>query len=168
VDARRVCRQVCDKWKPLLAKSRIQLRGELTDNPQMVMADAPYLLRMLTVILENAWKYTPAEGTVSLLLEPLGARVRFSVSDTGIGIPLKDQAHIFDRFRRASNVQQAEVQGSGLGLALAAWIAKRHGAAIEVESTPGAGSLFSFELPAARIAQNIDAVEIEPEAAHRG
>lgn len=149
VDARRVCRQACEKWRPLFAKSKLMLRADLPEQLLMVMADELYLQRLLTVLLENAWKYTPHGGTVSLLLEPCENRVRFSISDTGIGIPLKDQPHIFKRFRRASNVQQSEAPGSGLGLALAAWIASRHETEIRVDSTPGTGSTFTFELPLA-------------------
>ena len=149
VDARRVCRQACDKWRPLLAKSRLQFRADLTTVPQIVIADELYLQRLLTVLLENAWKYTPSGGVVSLQLERNEDRVRFSISDTGIGIPLKDQPYIFERFRRASNVQQSEAHGSGLGLALAAWIVRCHRTKIDVESSPGTGSTFTFELPVA-------------------
>jgi signal transduction histidine kinase len=149
VDARRICKQACDKWRLLLIKSQIQFRADLTNAPQIVMADELYLQRLLTVLLENAWKYTPQGGSVSLLLERCENRLRFSISDTGIGIPLKDQPHIFERFRRASNVQQAEAHGSGLGLALAAWIVRCHRTEIHVESSPGAGSTFTFELPIA-------------------
>jgi signal transduction histidine kinase len=147
VDAHRLCKQACDKWGPLLAKSQLQLRADLAHGAQIVMADALYLQRLLTVLLENAWKYTPPGGTVSLTVQRLSDSARISIADTGIGIPLKDQSYVFERFRRASNVAQSDAHGSGLGLALAAWIAKCHHTEIHVDSTPGAGSIFSFELP---------------------
>jgi signal transduction histidine kinase len=164
VDAYRICRTACDKWRPLLAKSQLQFRSDLTNASQLVIADALYLQRLLTILLENAWKYTPPGGSVSLLLEQCHSRIRFSISDTGIGIPLKDQPHIFERFRRASNVQQSDAHGSGLGLALAAWIAKRHKTEIHVESTPGIGSTFTFELPVAQEIAGCFTIAIEPEA----
>jgi signal transduction histidine kinase len=163
VDARRICKQVCDKWSPLFEKSQLEFKMDLTDAPQFVWADALYLQRLLTVLLENAWKYTPSGGSVWLVLEPMEDRVRFAITDTGIGIPIKDQPHIFERFRRGSNVQQSETHGSGLGLALAAWIAGRHQTEIQVESAPGAGSTFSFALPDAHEAQSRQTTILEAE-----
>jgi signal transduction histidine kinase len=149
IDARRVCRQVCDKWRPLLTRSQLQFKADTTEMPQFVMADALYLQRLLSVLLENAWKYTPPGGSVWLSLEPDEDHVRFTIGDTGIGIPLRDQPHIFERFRRGSNIQQSGTHGSGLGLALAAWIAKRHQTEIEVMSRPDVGSTFGFALTVA-------------------
>jgi signal transduction histidine kinase len=167
VDASRICRQACDKWRRLFAKSGLELHAGCADTPLMVMADGLYLQRMLNVLLENAWKYTPRGGSVSLHLERHEDRVRFSISDTGIGIPLIDQPHIFKRFRRASNVQQSEVHGSGLGLALAAWIAQCHQTEIHMESTDGAGSTFTFELNVAQVAETHAAHIAESETAKR-
>ncbi len=165
VDAYRICLQACAKWRPLLAKSQLRFHADLAHTPQIVMADTLYLQRLLTVLLENAWKYTPPGGSVTLTLERCKDRVRFSIRDTGIGIPLKDQPHIFERFRRASNVQQSAADGSGLGLALAAWIARCHQTEIHVNSAPGTGSAFTFELPIAYEAMSGFAAEMEQETA---
>jgi signal transduction histidine kinase len=146
VDARRACMQAFKKWRPLFQRAQIQLNADLPANPVMVMADPSNLQRLLTIILENAGKFTPAGGSVMLALEESHNRARFEIRDTGIGIPARDLGHIFKRFRRGSNAQDANVHGSGLGLALAAWIAERHQTAIQVDSSPGSGSTFSWTL----------------------
>ena len=148
VDARKACVQAGEKWRPILSRSGLRFNVGLPPGPVITIADSVYLQRLLNILLENAGKYTLPGGSVSLLLEnAANDRIRFEISDTGIGIPLQDKPHIFERFRRATNVQQTESQGSGLGLALAAWIAARHDMEVKVESTPNAGSTFAFELP---------------------
>jgi signal transduction histidine kinase len=84
---------------------------------------------------------------VHLGLQLNGESACFEIRDTDIGIPEQDRAHIFERFRRGSNVQTVRAAGSGLGFALAAWIAAHHHTDIRVESTVGLGTSFSWELP---------------------
>ncbi len=147
VDARRLCAQTCEKCRRIFQRRGIDFSARLSPGRVMVMADAPHLQRLLNIVLENAAKYTPAGGRVELTLESAFDSARFEVSDTGIGIPLMDRPHIFERFRRAANARDAHVNGSGLGLALAAWIAAHHHTQIEVVSDVGAGSSFSWHLP---------------------
>lgn len=147
VDARAICLQAFDKWRPLLAKARLQFRLNIPAHPVGILADSGYLQRLLNVLLENAGKYTPAGGCVTLELAADGSAARCSIIDTGIGIPPEDQSRIFERFRRAGNVQQSEAPGSGLGLALARWIADHHRTELRVDSAPGRGSTFTFSLP---------------------
>jgi signal transduction histidine kinase len=147
VDARRLCSQAFEKFRRDFQRADIGFISNLPSGRVMVLADAPYLQRLLNVVLENAAKYTPRGGRVELTLEISSDSARFEVSDTGIGIPLMDRPHIFERFRRAANAHDAHVNGSGLGLALAAWIAARHHTRVEVESDVGAGSRFSWSLP---------------------
>ncbi|MGP8251398.1 MAG: ATP-binding protein [Terracidiphilus sp.] len=149
VDARRLCSQAFEKFRPVFQRARISFIAKLPSGRVMVMADAPYLQRLLNIVLENAVKYTPPGGKVELTIESSFDSARFEVSDTGIGIPLMDRPHIFERFRRAANARDAHMNGSGLGLSLAAWIAAHHHTQIEVESDVGAGSSFSWRLPLA-------------------
>jgi signal transduction histidine kinase len=149
VDARKACLQACEKWRTLLQRAQLQLSANLPPDPLFVFADPSYLQRLFNVLLENAGKYTPAGGAIRFTLHAAGDRARFEIADTGIGIPAMDLRHIFQRFRRAGNAQQANVHGSGLGLALAAWIAERHQTTIEVDSAPGVGSAFSWTLAVA-------------------
>lgn len=147
VDAGRMCSQVGERWKPHFRKQGLQFEMDVDPDPVPVMCDESHLQRLLSIILENAGKYTPAGGWIRLSLNVHQSIASFEILDSGIGIPLQDQAHIFERFRRGSNTHEAMAEGSGLGLALAAWIAQTHQLRIEVESTLGAGSRFSWTMP---------------------
>ena len=164
VDARRLCSQSFDKFRRDFQRAGISFVADLPQGRVMVMADAPYLQRLLNIVLENAAKYTPADGKVVLTLDCSFDSARFEISDTGIGIPLMDRLHIFERFRRGSNARDARTNGSGLGLSLAAWIASHHHTQIEVESEVGAGSSFSWHLPLAP-GLELEAVNLPAEAA---
>lgn len=146
VDARGLCQQSFEKWRPLLERAHVSLIADLPALPLQVLADPAYLQRLLSVVLENSGKYTLAGGAVRVTLKAAHNRAYFEVSDTGIGIPAKDRDRIFKRFCRGSNAQDANAHGSGLGLALASWIAERHQTAIEVTSEIGSGSTFSWTL----------------------
>ena len=159
VDARRLCVQVFEKARPMFQRAGIQFTSDLPAGSVPVRADGPYLQRLLNIILENAAKYTPIDGKVRMILEIANGAVRFEVCDTGIGIPLMERTHIFERFRRGTNARDAYQHGSGLGLALAAWIAARHETAIELESDVGAGSSFSWSLPLATARDSVPAQE---------
>ena len=107
------------------------------------------LFRLLFNLGENAIKYTPAGGQVGVHLYEDGSWAVLEVRDTGPGIPLDEQAQIFDRFYRADRARSRG--GSGLGLALARSIAVVHGGRIEIEGTSGQGSCFRVRLPTAEI-----------------
>ena len=99
------------------------------------------------LLLDNAVKYTPPGGAVRLCARLDGPRLVITVKDTGIGIAPEDQLRVFDRFYRVARVDGVAPSGSGLGLALAKWIAERHGTELTVTSELGSGSSFSFSLP---------------------
>jgi len=117
------------------------------NNPLSLIGDDELLQRMILNLLDNAVKYTPAGGEVSLDLAAHNGDARITVRDTGIGIPEKDQPHIFDRFYRVDKARSRAMGGAGLGLSIAYWIAEAHGGTISVESQPGRGSAFTVELP---------------------
>jgi signal transduction histidine kinase len=102
------------------------------------------LQRLLTILLDNAVRYTQPGGSVSLCVSRDGSRVLFRVQDTGIGIAAEHQPRIFDRFYRVDRTRGSSSRGSGLGLALAKWIAEGHDTTVSVESMTGKGSSFSF------------------------
>ncbi|HLG54254.1 MAG TPA: HAMP domain-containing sensor histidine kinase [Vicinamibacterales bacterium] len=95
---------------------------------------------------DNAVKYTPAGGRISLTLEPHGSEAMLTISDTGVGIPAEDLPHVFDRFYRARGAGPPST-GTGLGLAIVKRIVEVHGGSITVESTLGRGSTFTVRLP---------------------
>jgi signal transduction histidine kinase len=101
---------------------------------------------LLLILIDNAVKYTPENGSISLALETYDNQVAIRVEDTGIGIPAADLPHIFERFYRADKARSREVGGTGLGLSIGRWIASAHGGEIKVESST-AGSAFIFRLP---------------------
>ena len=115
--------------------------------PLSLIGDDELLQRMILNLLDNAVKYTPAGGEVSLDLVAHNGDARITVRDTGIGIPEKDQPHVFDRFYRVDKARSRAMGGAGLGLSIAHWIAEAHGGTISVESETGKGSTFTVELP---------------------
>src|SRR5437588_3981647 len=117
--------------------------------PATVYADADQLKQVLVSLMDNALKYTPYEGTVSLSLTTSGNSAVVKVSDTGIGISPEDLPHIFERFYRADQSRSHDRGGSGLGLAIVESIVQEHQGSIEVESTPGKGSTFILKLSVA-------------------
>lgn len=132
-------------WIDSMHLAGLNFRTEI-ESEGVVLGDPSTLPRLLTILLENARKYTPAGGTVVLSAADESSSVRIAVRDTGVGISRKDLPRIFDRFYRGQQAGAAELNGSGLGLALGKWIAERHGTQLVVESVPGHGSSFSFTL----------------------
>lgn len=113
-----------------------------------VRGDREHLRRLLLNLVDNAIKYTPAAGSVTLSLEHDGQWASVRVSDTGIGLSQNEQERIFTRFYRATEARSHREGGVGLGLCIARSIAEAHGGRIQVESTPGQGSTFTVLLPA--------------------
>ena len=95
--------------------------------------------------MENAVKYTPAGGTVSMKLERQGNSGVCEICDSGIGIEEKDLPHVFERFYRGS--AGSEIQGTGLGLAIAKAIINQHGGALTVASKKGKGTTVTIKIP---------------------
>lgn len=118
-----------------------------------VMADADRVTQILINLLSNAYKYTPAGGSISVRAYSEGDYVRVDVQDTGIGLSTEEQSQIFTRFFRANNRTVQEVGGTGLGLSIARSLVEMHSGKITVSSSPGQGSTFSFTLPIARAQQ---------------
>jgi signal transduction histidine kinase len=110
--------------------------------------------RVFENLIENALRYTPAGGTITVALVPKDTGVGVSVTDTGPGIPPEILPRIFDRFWRQTNGGGSTSEGMGLGLAITKRILELHGSAIDVQSTVGAGSTFSFTLPVAAPKRN--------------
>jgi PAS domain S-box-containing protein len=102
---------------------------------------------MVTNLLFNAIKYTPANGTVEILAEDRENCIFVQIADTGIGIPKEEQGKIFDEFYRAANAKSIERDGTGLGLSIVKYIVERHGGEIRVESEEGCGTTFQLRLP---------------------
>lgn len=114
--------------------------------PAEVLGDERWLYRLLANLLDNALKFTPPQGSVTVELLRRGALVQLSVSDTGPGIPEADLPQIFERFYQADPAR-AQKQGTGLGLAIAAWVAESHGGRLTASNQAEGGTRFTLELP---------------------
>jgi len=147
VDLSTIVREVSEQWRELMAARNLTFTCEVTDEEVAVLGDRNALQRLLSVLLDNAAKYTPAPGTVGLRLELRGELAAIRVRDSGIGIALEDQPKIFDRFYRADKARGRNLEGAGIGLAIAHWIAQQHKGSIAVKSLLGKGSTFMVELP---------------------
>jgi heavy metal sensor kinase len=138
--------QIEETWNRAMNHAMLDFRTELPDEDLVLLGDAQGIPRLLSILLENASKYTPPGGAVKLSAAVEGERIVLSVRDTGVGIAPEHSSRIFDRFYRIPSDGQGGPAGSGLGLALARWIAERHGAELSVESEAGRGSCFSLSL----------------------
>ena len=140
-------RDVCEQGQILAQERQLEISTEAPEQPVYVDANDPALRRLLLLLVDNALKYTPAGGhiTVSVALESSGPTV--TVSDTGIGIPDAALPHVFERFYRVDESRNREAGGAGLGLSIAQWIAERHHARLEAESVVGQGSAFRVRFP---------------------
>jgi signal transduction histidine kinase len=113
----------------------------------MIVGDRLRLRQLFLNLIDNAIKYTPEGGKVTLALAREDGSVVFRVTDTGIGIPDADLPRIFDRFYRVDKARSREMGGTGLGLSIAKWIAELHRGTITVESEVLKGSVFTVRLP---------------------
>jgi heavy metal sensor kinase len=141
--------EVESSWRELYAAAGIHFRCNYTATRRWVQADHSSLRRLLNTLLENAWRYTPSGRSVELRVADAADALEVAVHDTGIGIAPQDQAKIFQRFFRVAQPLHGKHPGSGLGLALAQWIAECHGTALTVHSRPGEGSCFALRLKTA-------------------
>jgi heavy metal sensor kinase len=148
IDANQFARRVADTWKTSMRLALLNFHVRTESAPLFISADRNSLQRLLMILLDNAVRYTPPGGSVALQVAREGGRAVFAVHDTGIGISPEHHAKIFDRFYRVDRTRDAS-GGSGLGLALAKWIAEKHGASILLESAVEKGSTFSFSIRAA-------------------
>ncbi len=112
-----------------------------------IVGDEDRLKQLLLILLDNAFKYTPADGQVTLDLKRDGSTARISVSDTGVGIPAEALPSVFERFYRADPARRRDPGGTGLGLSIARWIAEQHGAEISLRSEAGRGTTATVRFP---------------------
>jgi heavy metal sensor kinase len=130
----------------LAERKHIHMRLK-TNTPITIIGDRIRLRQLFLNLIDNAIKYTPEGGSVTLSVERDDDGVLFEVADTGIGIPRADQGKIFDRFYRVDKARSREMGGSGLGLSIAKWIAELHRGSISVASAPRRGTIFTVTLP---------------------
>ena len=146
VELKTLASQALDAVSKLAQARQIKLinkasAGKVMGNPQQ-------LLNLLSILLDNAIKYSPENYRVTLKAVIKDRQVHISVADQGPGIASEDLPHIFERFYRADNSRTSgETHGHGLGLAIAKKITDLHGGTIQVKSKPGKGTVFTVNLP---------------------
>jgi two-component system phosphate regulon sensor histidine kinase PhoR len=133
--------------RPIAGKNDIGLQEEPTAEDAVVWCDSEAVSQVLSNLLDNAIKYTPAGGQITVGAHPAAGTVEFFVRDTGIGIPEEDLPRLFERFYRVDKARSRELGGTGLGLSIVKHLVAAHNGAMRVESAVGRGSTFFFTLP---------------------
>jgi heavy metal sensor kinase len=133
-------------WQQVARIRRLQFSATIPKEAS-VLGDSSTLRRLIDIVLDNAFKYTPSPGTVLLRLEQNEGSMVMTVQDSGPGIAEEEVPKIFDRFYRVDKARTHGQAGAGLGLAIAKWIVTQHQGSISVKSQLGRGTTFRIELP---------------------
>ncbi|WP_416672922.1 HAMP domain-containing sensor histidine kinase [Egbenema bharatensis] len=137
---------IAEQMQPLTDLQQLQFSTHIAPNLQ-IQGSPDHLIRLFLNLLDNAVKYTPEQGKVSLTAIVHDHGIQVSVSDSGIGISPEHLSHLFERFYRVEKSRSRAMGGTGLGLAIAQEIVHRHHGAIAVQSQPGYGTTFTVTFP---------------------
>jgi two-component system phosphate regulon sensor histidine kinase PhoR len=155
-DLRAVIERTVSMMQPIADKKGHRLLSSIGNDLPLIPGDEDRLVQVLTNLLDNAVKYTPQNGTITVTARvvseahaglPPGPAVELTVSDTGIGIPPQDRPRVFERFYRVDKARSRELGGTGLGLAIVKHIVEGHGGQVWVEGNQPQGSRFVVRLP---------------------
>jgi two-component system phosphate regulon sensor histidine kinase PhoR len=145
-DFAEMTRTTVDQMRLLAEEKNLQLRFEST-TPVEVEGDPLRLKQIVVNLVDNAIKYTPPGGLISVAAFPQNGNIVLEVADTGIGIPSNLTSQIFDRFYRADKARSRQMGGTGLGLAIVKSICTAYNGVVTVTSDEGKGAVFRVELP---------------------
>jgi two-component system phosphate regulon sensor histidine kinase PhoR len=146
LDVAALAARLCEELEPRIRERDFTVDIQGAGAPH-ALADRRAVEQILSNLLDNALKYSEPGKRVELRIAAAGPAVRIEVADQGAGIPEADRARIFERFYRVDRGRSREQGGTGLGLAIVKHLVQAQGGEIWVESTPGAGSTFTFTLP---------------------
>jgi signal transduction histidine kinase len=146
-DLARLVRETLDAYRYQIEQNGFTFHEEIEDGLPPVRVDREAIARSLLNLVNNAVKYSPQEKFLSVRLFRSGDEIRLQVADHGMGIPIREQSRIFEKFYRVGDPLVHNTKGSGLGLSLVRHIVQAHGGEVSVESTPGKGSTFTIALP---------------------
>ncbi len=147
VDLDNLVKNVVAEYQEQAALKHQQLICHVPGRPTLVMGNELRLRQVISNLIDNALKYTPAEGHILMVVEVSEGQVLCKVEDNGLGIPSADLPFVFDKFYRVKNEDRAAIQGTGLGLAICKSIIEKYGGSIWVESQHQQGTTFTFTLP---------------------
>jgi CheY-like chemotaxis protein len=159
LDLAAIIHMVSTSFRPQLAAKKQQLSVAIDDHLPPLVGDSDRITQVVTNLVSNAHKYTPAGGEISVSVRANTDHVLLEVRDTGIGMTAEEQNQLFNKFFRAKNRATQEATGTGLGLAITRGLVELHGGKIGVTSAPGQGTTFSVALPVSSAAVSFD---IEP------
>jgi signal transduction histidine kinase len=149
-DPAEIARVAVDRISALFGEKGLELRSDVSPCLPRVQADPDRAVQVLTNLLTNALRYTPAPGKVELTVRAVGGAVQISVCDSGVGIAAEELSRVFERFYRVDKSRSRALGGSGIGLTIAKALAEGMGGQIRADSAgPGQGSTFTFALPIA-------------------
>ena len=136
-----------EQFQPLAREKGLKINMNIPEEFS-AFGDSDHLIRLFMNLLENALKYTPVGGQITVTAVKKPGEAQIIIHNTGPGIPQEHLGHLFDRFYRVDADRSSQTGGTGLGLAIAREIARLHGGDIEVQSEPGQGVIISMRLPA--------------------
>lgn len=151
IDLAPLLHEITDSVEPIARENEIALQTEIPDHLPRVLANAEQMNILIRNLIDNAIKYTPRGGTITLAAKSNHQEIEISVHDTGVGISPHDLPHIFDRFYRVDRARSRAQGGAGIGLALVRAIAEAHGGRVQAQSEMNKGSTFTLFLPQSRL-----------------
>ena len=128
-------------------EKQLELEFEPDDASCLFEGDAQSISQLVDNLMDNAIKYTPAGGKISVRLSRTADLLQLEVEDTGIGIEAQAQQRVFERFYRVDKARSRDLGGTGLGLSIVKHIAEEHGGSVQLDSQPGRGSRFIVKFP---------------------
>jgi two-component system sensor histidine kinase ResE len=148
VDVKALLQNIVEKFLPRAQKDNISLQLHLSENLSSLVGDGDRLAQVLTNLVDNALKFTPVNGQVTLSAANTEEEMEISITDTGSGVPKETLPRLFDRFYQVDTSRAGgEGHGAGLGLAIVKEIVEAHGGRISVRSELGHGTTFVIHLP---------------------
>lgn len=147
LDLRSVATEAFEMLEEMLRVRKLEVHVDVPEWPVVVLGDAHALERVVLNLMGNAIKFTPDGGRIRLGVSHADGGAALTVCDSGMGVPLEDQKHLFTRFFRASAATEHAIQGTGLGLSIVHSIVTQHGGTVSVDSTPGSGTTVTVLLP---------------------
>jgi len=147
VDLQQVVQRVCANLQAVAQTQKVVLELQAKDGPMLLLGDDNALGQMATNLIDNAIKYTAANGTVTVALEVEHGMAVLTVKDDGLGIDESDQERIFERFYRVDKARSQSLGGTGLGLAIVKHIVQSHKGRLQLKSKLNQGSTFTIKIP---------------------
>ena len=142
-----LAKEIIDKYRPYAAASNIEIKVEAEPSLPKITADPSQIRLISETLTDNAIRYIKGRGEIKIKIAEKEGRLSFTIADNGVGIPAKDQKHIFQKFFRSANILKHQTEGSGLGLYIAKSIIEKLNGKMGFSSQEGRGSTFWFILP---------------------